>query len=296
MNKIFLLFIFFILISSGCIKKEYFKENKLIVVSSYPIYSAVKEIAGEEFDVILLQPPYLNAHFFEPRPSDIVLLSKADVFIYTSPSFDIWVPNVLSNLKFKQDKILLISATNLANLDSGDGVDPHFWLSVKRYKLFSKTVSQSLAEFYPNSKQNILKNEEEFLKKLDQLDKNFENLRNCKKKHIFLTHMAFGYLEQDYNVIQMPLIKSFEPSSSDTSIKHFLNLVKAAKEKNISTIFLEEGYPKKLADVFAKEVNASILHIDTLEYYTPEDLNQKDSYIIKMNKNLENLKRGLECE
>ena len=58
--------------------------GKLSVVSTlFPQYDFARRIAGEKAEVTLLLPPGTESHTYEPTPSDIVGISKADLFLYT---------------------------------------------------------------------------------------------------------------------------------------------------------------------------------------------------------------------
>ncbi|MCX8163536.1 MAG: zinc ABC transporter substrate-binding protein [Candidatus Micrarchaeota archaeon] len=297
MRKILFLLFFFLVFCLGCIKKDTTTFSPTIVVSSFPIYSAIKELAGEDFNIVLLQKPFVNAHFYEPGAKDIEILKNASVFIYTSEYFDVWAKKALNLIKQKNNNISVIDASEFTTLSQeGNSLDPHFWLSPKKYALFSSKVADQLTSNYPQLKTQILKNKEKFLKKLAELDRDFTQLKNCKQKNFFLSHMAFGYLASDYNLTQKAIIRSFEPSSSEVSLKYFFTLIKEAKEQNLKVVYFEIGYPQKISKIFAQETNSTVLYLDTLEYYEPLDLEQKEIYITKMKKNLYNLKKGLDCE
>ena len=59
--------------------------NRLTVVASiFPLYDFAKEVAGKDADVRLLLPAGVGPHTWEPKPSDIVRVSRADLFLYVS--------------------------------------------------------------------------------------------------------------------------------------------------------------------------------------------------------------------
>src|SRR5680860_1004366 len=64
-----------------------------VVASVFPLYDFAREVAGTAADVRLLLPPGVDPHSWEPRPSDIVDLSQADIFVYTSERMEPWADN-----------------------------------------------------------------------------------------------------------------------------------------------------------------------------------------------------------
>jgi zinc transport system substrate-binding protein len=70
------------------------RSGRLIVVATlFPLYDFARNIAGDRADVRLLLPPGSEPHSFEPKPADIVMLNRADIFIYTNRFMEPWERN-----------------------------------------------------------------------------------------------------------------------------------------------------------------------------------------------------------
>ena len=54
-----------------------------VVTTLFPLYDFAKNIGNTKVEVSLLLPPGVEAHSFEPKPSDLDKVNEADVFIYT---------------------------------------------------------------------------------------------------------------------------------------------------------------------------------------------------------------------
>ena len=46
----------------------------------------------------MLLPPGVEAHLFEPKPSDIVKINEADIFIYTGKFMEPWVEGIIKGV------------------------------------------------------------------------------------------------------------------------------------------------------------------------------------------------------
>src|SRR5216684_5670285 len=57
-------------------------QGRLQVVSSIaPISSLVRNVGGNRIDLVQLIPDGVDSHTFEPRPSDLRAISRADLFV-----------------------------------------------------------------------------------------------------------------------------------------------------------------------------------------------------------------------
>ena len=100
----------------GCGMGKYanLDENKLLIVTTlFPQYDFARQIAGDKAEVVLLLSPGVESHDFEPTPSDIILINKADLFIYTGDDMEPWVATILDSL----------DNSNLNVLDVSEGIE-----------------------------------------------------------------------------------------------------------------------------------------------------------------------------
>lgn len=98
--------------AGGCSGGKYadLDENKLLIVTTlFPQYDFAKQIAGDKAEVILLLSPGVESHDFEPTPSDIILINKADLFIYTGDEMEPWVSTILDSIDNPELTILDVS-------------------------------------------------------------------------------------------------------------------------------------------------------------------------------------------
>jgi len=66
------------------------------VVTSLSTYAAIaREIAGDRGAVTSIAQGDENPHYVQPRPSFLVQLQKADLFVTTGLDLELWVPALL---------------------------------------------------------------------------------------------------------------------------------------------------------------------------------------------------------
>ena len=67
-----------------------------VVATLFPQYDFARQIAGEHADVTLLLPPGVESHSYEPTPADIIMIGKADLFLYTGEYMEPWAEKILA--------------------------------------------------------------------------------------------------------------------------------------------------------------------------------------------------------
>lgn len=98
--------------ASGCNMGKYAEldESKpLIVTTLFPQYDFARQLVKDKAEVVLLLSPGVEAHDFEPTPSDIILINKADLFIYTGDDMEPWVARILDSIDNDELTILNVS-------------------------------------------------------------------------------------------------------------------------------------------------------------------------------------------
>lgn len=69
---------------------------QLRIVTSLTTYAAItREIAGERATVTAIARGDENPHFVQPRPSYVIELKRADLFVTTGLDLELWVPTLL---------------------------------------------------------------------------------------------------------------------------------------------------------------------------------------------------------
>lgn len=289
---------------SGCSNKsapeinESSSGKKISVYTSfYAMYDLTKKIGGDKVTVTNLVPAGQEPHDWEPTPSDMANIEKADVLIYNGAGMENWVDKVLNTIKNKK-LIAVETSKELKIQDNPDQsedskYDPHVWLNPMNAKQQMETIQKALVTADPSNKGYYEKNYTENAKKLDDLDKEYKDaVAKFSKKDIVVAHQAFGYLCDAYGLKQIPiegLLADSEPSPAKMA-----EIVKFAKENNLKYIFYEELVSPKVAEAIAKEVGVKTAMLNPLEGLPESDILAGKEYISVMRDNLEALKTALQ--
>ncbi|MHB9019843.1 MAG: metal ABC transporter solute-binding protein, Zn/Mn family [Minisyncoccota bacterium] len=272
-----------------------------IVTTLFPYYDFARIIGGDKVEVSLLLPPGVEAHSFEPKPSDIFKINSADIFIYTGDFMEPWVKDILSSIN--NENLVLISAGNVVNLLKGSdeglgsaGIDPHIWLDFNNSEKIVDSILSVLVRKDPQNSDFYIKNADILKKELGDLDSSFKiGLSSCQTRTlVYGGHYAFGYLIKKYNLNYLAaqgLAPDSEPTAQDLA-----RLIDELKKNSIKYVFYEELSSPKIAEIISDEAGAQLLFLNAAHNVSKEDLNNKVSFIDIMKENLVNLKIGLGCQ
>lgn len=70
-------------------------ERKLQVAASTAMYAdLVRQVGGDRVEVKAIAAPRFNIHFYQPKPSDVRNVAKADLFVTTGLDLEAWSPEL----------------------------------------------------------------------------------------------------------------------------------------------------------------------------------------------------------
>lgn len=276
-----------------------------IITSVFPLKEFAEAVCGDRGEVSLLLPPGAEIHTWRPRPSDIVRISSADIFIYIGRDLEPWLHDILKSIKSTNLRVLeasqgisLIEEKSHEHQHSHEHetVDPHIWLDFEIDQIIVDKIVAILSEVDSEGSSIFRGNANLYKKKLQKLDKKYsKELNRCVHRTLILGgHAAFGYLARRYNLRQISLY-GLSPDSKPTP-KQLIDVVEQAKKQRIKTIFFEIAVSDKLARVIAKEVGARTLVLNPGVNLTKKQLKSRVTFFDIMEKNLESLKNGLICK
>ncbi len=223
---------------------------KNIVVSILPEKGIVKKIAGEEDLVKVVVPRGSEPHTFEPKPSIMREISKADIYYSIGVEFE---KSWLNKFQTQNPNMKVVHLDeNITKINQ----NPHVWLSLKNLQTIAKKVYKSL-----NNK-SLKKNLDLYENKLKTCDEDIQRIVKEKQNRTFLTfHPAFTYFARDYNLTQIAV----EKDGKEPGLKGLLSLMKEAKQKGIKTIITSPEFSDKSAKIISNELNIKVLKISPLD-------------------------------
>ena len=282
-----------------------------IISTIFPLMEFAQAVAGDRGDVEILLPPGAEIHTWQPRPSDVIKIFGADLFVCVGADLEPWVPGLLrsaGNTKlrvFKASEGLPVFEESPhdhqekhEHADEHDhgALDPHIWLDFHLDQIIIDRLVQVLSEIKPDDAGFFEASGKAYKENLHLLDQKFyRQLSGCRQKTFIVGgHSAYGYLARRYGLHQISLY-GLSPDSQPTP-REMVEVVQMAKKLDIRVIFFEENVSDDLARVIAKEIGARTLVLNPAANLTRTQYRGRMTFLEIMETNLKNLREGLSCE
>ncbi len=263
------------------------KEEKLdVVVSILPQKAFVNAIGGDFVNVKELIPPGGSPATYEPKPSDLALVEKADIyfrighipfekshvdkFVGLNPDMKVVDTSVNVQLRHfgeheehthEHEEGEEMHESHEEEGHDHEGVDPHIWLSPMQVKKQVDIIAQTLSQEDPANANTYSSNAEKFKKELDDLHSEIESeFDELKTDKLMVFHPAWGYFADEYGLEQIAI----EQSGKEPTAQELQHIVEEAKEEEIKVIFIQSQFNKEIAESVAEEVGAVVVSIDPL--------------------------------
>lgn len=312
---------------AGCGKgvSEAVKQNSAgdkisIVCTTFPQYDWVRELIGNEtdrFELTLLLDNGVDLHSYQPTAEDIAKIGSSDIFIYVGGESDGWVEDVLkeaTNEELQPVRLLEVlgdaakeeeivegmeagEAEEVLEEEEGAEYDEHVWLSLKNARVLVFGISEVLEKTVPQDAEQLAKNRDAYVQKLEELDKEYEQMVQgaAYQTVVFADRFPFRYMVDDYG---LDYYAAFAGCSAETeaSFETITFLAKKTDELKVPTILVIEDSDQKLAKTVRQNTigkNQNILVLNSLQSITSADRNGGITYLKVMQDNLEVLKQAL---
>lgn len=282
-----------------------------VVASLFPMYDFARAIGGDYVEVSLLLPPGVEPHSFEPRPADMVLLDRADIFIFTNRYMEPWAEGLLKGTG--SGRLLIVDAGRGVDFlrqagedqghegerthrhGTGQRPDPHIWLDFGNAQKMVTVISEALISRDPGHRDIYTKNAEEYRSRLQMLDSTYrQTLSGCRKKTMVDGgHATFGYLAARYGLnyrAAYGLSPEAEPTARDLA-----RISTLLRQEGLTHLFHEELLSPRIAETIAHETGASLLRLHGAHNISREELKAGTTFLDLMEENLDQLIIGLQC-
>jgi zinc/manganese transport system substrate-binding protein len=274
MNK-FIVAIFspFILMASATAQAG---EDLRVVATQSTFASLVKEIGGSDVSVSYVASPKFNVHFIEPKPSDVLKLKRADLFVHGGLDLELWrepLVDAAGNMRIKSGgsgELDLSQGVRLLGIPRGTLTraagdihiygNPHYWFDPENIKIMVTAVARKLSDIKPDRMDEYKERLARFVARLEERTHHWKGIsREILSKEIVAYHNSWPYLAEFAGV---KLEKFLEPKSGiPPTPKHIKMLERYMEERNISVIVQSTFYGRGPADSLAKRTDAQVVFL-----------------------------------
>ncbi|MDO8189167.1 metal ABC transporter substrate-binding protein [Conexibacter sp. JD483] len=249
-----------------------------VVATTTVIGDLAREIGGDAVHVDQLLQPNSDPHDYEPRPQDVVAVSKASLVFESGDGLDHWIEDVKDQAAGNPTLVDLASALPVqrsgedeehdhaeggdeAGHDHGDGgTDPHWWHDPTNVETAADEVRDALIRANPDGRAVYTRNAAAYVAKVRALD---VGIRQClgqvpaAQRKLVTDHDALGYFADHYGVTVVgavipSLTTQAQPSAGDVDA-----LARVIRREGVRAVFPESGANRKLPQALAQETGVS---------------------------------------
>jgi ABC-type Zn uptake system ZnuABC Zn-binding protein ZnuA len=249
------------------------------VVTTIPDLKSIAEaVGGNKISAMSIATGYQNPHFVDPKPSYIISLSSADLFVTVGLDLETgWSPQLLSssrNAKIQKGApgyvdastgIGLYQVPSAANRGEGDihiYGNPHYWLDPLNGKVIARNIANGLERVDPQNKDFYEANLHRFFNQIDSKLKEWEaKMLPYKGTKIIAYHNEWVYFEKRF---ALEIVDFMEPKPGiPPSPSQLVKVIKEVQANHIKVIISSPYFTTSSSDVVAKQTGVKELTLAT---------------------------------
>ena len=266
-----------------CMAPGVFAAEKIdVFVSILPLKYLVEQVGGNFVDVSVMVKPGADPHTYEPKPKQMVSLSKATAYFTIGITFeDVWLPKfkaanpkmVIIHADENIEKIPMKTHSFYARSDHDHGLlDPHVWTSPLLVKTICMNILNGLVKIDAARQSIYTANHGKFEKEINRIHGELQSIFAGKKGLSFMVlHPAWGYFAEAYGLNQIPIeIEGKKPKPAQLK-----RLIEYARNHGIKIIFIQPQVSNQNAKIIAKAIEGEVVQADPLAYDWTENIRKQ---------------------
>ncbi|MBI4396827.1 MAG: zinc ABC transporter substrate-binding protein [Elusimicrobia bacterium] len=246
-----------------------------VVTTTEDLAALTREIGGELVDVSPIAKGYQDPHFVEAKPSYLLKLKKADLFIQVGLELEVgWAPALL--ISARNSRILpgndgFLEASRGCDIlqKTAGGVDrsqgdvhplgnPHFWLDPENGRVIARNIEAKLSVLDAAHAKDYEDNLSRFEAKLSEKEKEWDDAASpLKGLRVVTYHNSWPNFVKRFGI---EVVNFMEPKPGiPPSPGHVRTLMGQIKAQKVPLILIEPYFDAKLPEKIARETGATML-------------------------------------
>lgn len=242
-----------------------------VVATTTVLADLVAQVGGAHVFVDSLVPKGGEVHTFDPRPSNSVKVSEAQLIVMNGLGLDDWLGRLAVDTGASAPIVRLgegLPGVDYLSGEAGGTVNPHLWLDVAYAGLYVDRIARALSQVDPANAAAYAAGAEAYRVRLAALDawirERVASIPAADRQFVSF-HDALPYFAAAYG---LRVIGVVVPSpGQDPSAGEIAALVGAIRTAGVRAVFAEAQFSPQLAQAVAQEAGATVvsdLYTDTL--------------------------------
>ncbi len=238
-----------------------FSQDKIKVVSSASIFQDMaKNIGGDKITSESIVPIGGDPHTYTPKPSDVELVSSADLILINGLTFEGWITELIENSGTKAKVVLITEGVDpITSQKYHNASDPHAWMDASNGVKYVYNISAGLAAVDPKNALFYADNGAKYNSKIKKAHDYITNQIATipKEQRILITsHDAFQYYGRAYDITLNAIMGI--STESEAQSKDVQRVINAIKESKIPAVFIESTINPKMLQQIASDTGVKI--------------------------------------
>ena len=253
---------------------------KIRIITSLPdLTDIAQKIGGKYVTAEALAKGYQDPHFVDAKPSSVLKLKKADLFIQIGLDLERgWVPLLLEAARNRKIyfggqryinasggiHLLQIPTEDTAQLRAKGDIhihgNPHYWLDPLNGKIIAKNICDRLIQVLPDRAKTFQNNLKTFHMKIDSaLSVWQKKMASYRGVEIIAYHNSWPYFEKRFDLKIADFIEP-KPGIPPTP-SHLMHIVQLINKRKIKAIIISPYFDDRSAQSIAARTNTKIVRL-----------------------------------
>lgn len=258
--------------------------EKLVVAASIvPLADIVRQVGGDNVEVITILSAGVSEHTYEPTPEAVRSVQNAKLFLKIGYGLDDWTDKIAQSVSESLPVKNVAAGITLrksaeefeedeekgVGFPEDEGLDPHYFLQLENGARIAKTVADFLSETDRAKAALYQMNADRYAKELRdegaRLQQQFSALLN---KKIVTFHDAWFYFADHYG---LEVVGTFEPfPGKEPTPQYLADFIKQVREDEIKVLFTEPQFSSVAISQVASDLGIRLETLDPIGGTTPQ--------------------------
>ncbi len=246
-----------------------------IVTTTEDLAAIARDIGGDRVSVDFIAKGVQDPHFIDAKPSYLLKLSRADLFVEIGLGLESgWAPTLLSGARNGRiqpgspgyvraaDGIALLEVpTGRVDRSAGDvhgEGNPHYWLDPANGKAIALNISEGLLRIDPEGKAVYAQNLKRFTERLDAALLRWDAaMKPLEGEKVVTYHNSWPYFLKRFGIKAVDYVEP-KPGIPPASA-HLKQLIERIRAEDVKIIIAEPYFDQKVPNFLAEQSGARLV-------------------------------------